>query len=408
MLIANLANALSQWTILLVIANILGAEGVGTYAVCVSLLLPIFAFCGMELRSVIVTDAKQEFPNVDYFGLRCIGMTVGLLAAILIAFFFNQARLPYALIMVVALTHVVDGITDILHGRVQQLEQMRLIAISVIVKGGLSLLLMLVFFVNSHNLTMGCTGLLIARVCVLLFWDTRVLMSHAPRDNKIAHEFSPSNAVAIAKQSLPFTFLEIIRTCRLTTPRLLIWFYMGAADLGVFAIVLTMMGPFEILFRSIYQSAFPRISKLFHISEHKQVRSILKSLLTGNVVATSLLAILCLWCGSTISDVAFNVNHKHLGVLLACMALTTGLRASLRSCVIVCRSLRQTSVLIVIHSLELILTIAACWFGVCNYGLAGAITGMLAASFVASLVAGFCLSRKLSMAELQSNYAVCT
>src|SRR5580692_299201 len=68
-LAGNLIYALCQWGILVSFAKLGNAEMLGQYALGLAIAAPVFQFCGLNLRAVQVTDARNRYTFGEFAGM---------------------------------------------------------------------------------------------------------------------------------------------------------------------------------------------------------------------------------------------------------------------------------------------------------------------------------------------------
>ena len=71
-LIGNVGYAGCQWTMLVVIAKLGSAEMVGQFALALALTAPVMMFAQLQLRTLLATDARNEFQFLHYLA-TCSG-----------------------------------------------------------------------------------------------------------------------------------------------------------------------------------------------------------------------------------------------------------------------------------------------------------------------------------------------
>src|SRR5713226_6920987 len=69
-LLGNIIYAGCQWAMLVVLAKLGTAEMVGQFALGMAIVLPLFRFAHLEMRSVLCTDANREFAFGHYLAVR--------------------------------------------------------------------------------------------------------------------------------------------------------------------------------------------------------------------------------------------------------------------------------------------------------------------------------------------------
>jgi O-antigen/teichoic acid export membrane protein len=170
-LVGNAIYAACQWGMLVAIAKLGSPEMLGQFTLGLAITAPVLMFTNLHLRTVQVTDAKKQFMFGDYFALRIIGTTVGILVIIGIAATTGYRTETILTIGFITLAKAVETMSDVCYGLLQQNERMDLIARSSIVKGILSLILMSLGLYLSGSIIVGAAGLAVAWGLVLVCLD---------------------------------------------------------------------------------------------------------------------------------------------------------------------------------------------------------------------------------------------
>ncbi|TAD84595.1 MAG: lipopolysaccharide biosynthesis protein, partial [Oscillatoriales cyanobacterium] len=169
----NLVYAASQWGMLVVLAKLGSPEMVGQFTLGLAVTAPVIMFTNLQLRSIQVTDAKGEYVFADYLGLRLIGTGLALLIIAGITLKAGYSWETSLVILAIGLAKAFESISDIFYGLIQQHERMDKIAIALMIKGPLSLLLLVIGVSVTGSVVGGAIGLAIAWGLILCFWDIR-------------------------------------------------------------------------------------------------------------------------------------------------------------------------------------------------------------------------------------------
>ena len=170
-LAGNLVRVVCRFGMLLLLGYFCGLAAAGRYAIAVAVCTPIWTFVMLGLRGALVTDARHEYSFVDYLAVRLIASGGGLIVvagAILLGGYDASAS---AVILLVAVAKLLEGLSDILRGRLQQQERMDRIAIALWIQGVSSLALTVVVGCLGGGVTLIVAALPVAMALTLLLWD---------------------------------------------------------------------------------------------------------------------------------------------------------------------------------------------------------------------------------------------
>src|SRR5262249_4902303 len=138
-LLGNTAYAASQWAILILLAKLSTPEMVGQFALGLAITAPVFMLTNLQLRAVQATDARHEFPFGDYLVLRLITTVLAWLAVAGVVLIGGSRGETALVILAFALAKGIESLSDIIYGLLQQHERMDRIALSLMLKGLLTL-----------------------------------------------------------------------------------------------------------------------------------------------------------------------------------------------------------------------------------------------------------------------------
>jgi len=291
-LAGNVVYAGCQWGMLVVLAKLGTPEMVGQFALGLAITTPVIMFTNMALRAVQATDAKQEYLFGHYLGLR---LSATILAFLLITgiTLAGRYRPETALVILsLGLAKGFESVSDLFYGLLQQHERMDRIAVSMMLKGPLSLLALgagvwLTGSVFSSFLSLaGVWGLL------LLSYDVRsgaLVLARVP-DAAPASTWENSKTdlrpiwdIDVLKrlvwQTLPLGLSTMLISLNSNIPRYFIEHYLGEGELGLFAAMASLMVAGGVVVGALGQSASPRLSKYYAKGNTAAFRTLLLKLL---------------------------------------------------------------------------------------------------------------------------------
>ena len=197
----NAVFALSQWGILVVFAKLGSPTLVGQLVYGLALIAPLFVVAGLQLRSIQATDADNRHTLGQYLGLRALTTVAAVIVAVFVAAVMWAAGNQLALIILLwALSKVVDSGSDALYGLFQQSERMDYVGVSLILRGFLAIASVAVLFRASHSAPLALAGLVVGWGAVFILFDipvARILLRQRER--------SPTPQVRWLKHSVLFS-----------------------------------------------------------------------------------------------------------------------------------------------------------------------------------------------------------
>jgi O-antigen/teichoic acid export membrane protein len=172
-LTGNVFYAACQWGILVVLAKLGTSQIVGEFALALAITAPVVIGAGLSLRSIQATDATSQYRFGDYLLLRLLTTGAAGLVIIGIVWFSGYGRHTAAIILIVGLPKGFESVSDIFYGLLQQHERMDRIALSMIIKGLLSLGAVTSAIYLSGDLLLGVCSLAAVWALILALYDIR-------------------------------------------------------------------------------------------------------------------------------------------------------------------------------------------------------------------------------------------
>lgn len=217
---------------------------VGQFGLASAITLPVLVLCNLQLRTVVVSDARDEFQFSDYFGLRAIALSIAFFVMVAIATMGRFDRDTRLAILAISCIRVVDGVADIVHAYLQRFEQLRRMALSLLVRGLCTLGGVAVGLRLQGSLWASLALVAILLLAELLFldsWAIRKTRSEAARRGHpwvaLTPRFRRSHLKAIFKLSLPLALSGLVGAFATQLPIYVIEHEYGSETLGKFVVI---------------------------------------------------------------------------------------------------------------------------------------------------------------------------
>ncbi len=252
-----------QWGMLVTLAKLGSAAMVGQFALGLAITAPLLMFANLQLRSVLATDARSEYTFGDYFGLRLCSSLLALAALPLIAFLSRVALENYPVVMLVGAAKAVESLSDVQYGLLQHNECMRPIALSLVLKGALSLAVFWLTVFCTRSLAWGVAGLFAVWTLGLVFYDMR----QARRHGSIRPRFRAATLRRLAWQSLPLGVMSMLVSLNTNIPRYFVEGRLGAEALGIFAALTYPLTAGTFVVTALGQAALPVLARHYAFRE---------------------------------------------------------------------------------------------------------------------------------------------
>jgi O-antigen/teichoic acid export membrane protein len=271
----NVVYAACQLGMLAILAKIGTATDVGALALGLAVATPVTSLCMMQLRALQITDVRDQVPFGDYLGLRLWGMAAALLLIAVIAVGAYDGAALWT-ILGLGLAKAIEALSDVAFGALQRRGNMRLVAISQIAKGLLSLVAIALPMYVTGNVAYCGFALAVAWTITLLAID---LPGVVGLKVALAPNLGRARLVPLVHAALPLGIVTAILTLSNAVPRLVLDRSHGLAAVGLFAPLMTLILPGTITVGAIGQAASPRLASAWDRGERAKFASLVRGLL---------------------------------------------------------------------------------------------------------------------------------
>ncbi len=271
---------------------------VGQFALGLAVTSPVIMLTNLQLRAVQATDARREFDFCDYWTLRIIMTSVAILIIFGVSSLSGYKGETFWIVIVVGFGKAFESLSDVIYGLAQLHERMDRIALSMILKGFLSLASMvLVLFLTKNVLW---TVLAMAMSWAVLLWIYDIPMArdflHCDSQSKCTLAwFSRKPAILwrLTWISLPLGIVMMLLSLNTNIPRYIIESYCGEYELGLFAALAYFMAAGHLIVGALGQSATPRMARYYSEGNRQAYMYLLLRLLgLGLVLAVAAYALI--------------------------------------------------------------------------------------------------------------------
>ncbi len=317
-LAGNSIYTASQWGILVAMAKLGTPEMVGMFGLALAITAPILMFLNLELRSVQATDARNEYRLGHYLGLRIVTSSLAVVTIAITAAISCRSVAAAAVVMAVGASKVVESISDVLYGFLQNRERMDRIAVSMVIKGLLGLTALSTTLYLTRDILTSILALAAAWAVVLALYDIpstrRLLRSDNTLSSPAGDSMRPKWDRAILKKlawlSLPLGCTMMLVSLNVNIPRYFIQGYFGERQLGLFVAVSYLMVAVSTIVNALGQAACPRLARYYSEEPHGRAFRSLLVKLSGLIAALSLFGVLvALFGGRQILTVIYRPEY---------------------------------------------------------------------------------------------------
>lgn len=278
-----------QWALLIVLAKMGTVEMVGAYTLGVAIATPILMFSCLNLRSIFVTDRESTFRFREYLTLRLAMLlaSVGVACAVGIV----ERHEPELVFFIAAITtaKAIDYLSDIFYALLQREENMRAIAISLMLRGTLALCTLPLAIHLWGSLIAGGIALVISSAVALVLFDIPISLNLLEmRFLSAAREWlshggellgrmgaTRRRLMSLAFSGAPLGVVVMLVSLNLNIPRYFMEGTLGLREQGIFSSLVNLMSAGSVAVGALGQCATPRLAKYFATGDMPAFRSLL-------------------------------------------------------------------------------------------------------------------------------------
>jgi O-antigen/teichoic acid export membrane protein len=395
----NVIYAACQWGMLSVLAKAGSAAMVGQFALGLAVAAPVFMFSNLQLRAVQATDARSEYEFADYFTLRVLASALGLMVVAGLAW-----RLPYDaatrwVVMLVAASKTVESLSDVVAGLLQKHERLNQVAMSLMIRGALSLAAFGSMFLWKRNLVAATAALVVTWMAVFAvydLWRARGVMG-SPRKY---FRFDRERLRRLLVVSAPLGVVMTLVSLNINTPRYMLVKYLGEAELGMFASMAYILVAVTLIVNALGQSASARLARVFAARDFAGFRSTLGKLLMMAMAVPLVGVPVAMVFGRRLLTLLYRAEYgDHVNVLVI-MMVTAGLTAVgsfLGYGMTAARSFRAQ---VPVIGAMCVTTVGLCLVLIPRMGLEGAALALLASTLLQCVGFKWALGKAVREAEI--------
>lgn len=273
--VGNIVYSACQWGILVILAKLGNPEMVGQYGLAMAIATPVLALSSLQLRQVLTTDVKETVAFGEYLGFRLL--TTVLSMAVIAGIAFSR-RASMLVVMIMGVSQGIEMVSDLYYGRMQFHDNMDRIAKSMIFRGILGVLAMLLGVYLTHSVLWGVIGLTVARAAILLGYDITRRTQLLPRevtDKVEAEDFFRTGAGLLRprwtigpqselfRTSISLGVIAMLVSLLPNIPRYFLVGSMGERALGIFTATAFLVSTGNLIMTAMGQAAFVRLAKLY-------------------------------------------------------------------------------------------------------------------------------------------------
>jgi O-antigen/teichoic acid export membrane protein len=387
-LAGNVIYSACQWGIIVALARLGSQEQVGQYTLALAITAPVFLLTGLQLNSVVATDAPHTHPFARYLELRILTTVVALAAVAAIVLIGRYPGATTPTILVIAVLKAFDAISDIFSGLLQQRKRMDRVAIGFVVNGTLSLVLVGGAALITHNVVAvalgSATGSAIAMLSVnipsgVALWRTIESPLEAFRATVGAKMRSLGNLFVAV---IPLGTVMFLISLNTNVPRYLIAGRLGTEGVGIYsALAYTLLASTTIVL-AMGQAAAPHLATQFANGEVRSFVGLQLRLAGFGAIIGTITLVFAVAVGEPFLRLVYGAAYASAQHLFEIMAAAAGISFIGSFLGYGMTAARQFAIQVPLFVVTTSVTILGCIVLIPQLGLAGAAWATIASGVV--------------------------
>lgn len=278
-LFGNLFYGMCQWGLIVIIAKLANPETVGEFSLGLAVSAPIIMFFNMQARSIQATDSKNDFHFSEYLVFRIltnIASFAVLTVVVLLSGYKNETAL---IIMIIGFAKIFEATSDIVMGLFQKKEKMEFVAKSLMIRGGVSIIVVGSSLYITSNFLLSMVLLSITWGLNLFCYDLNVCKQILSKDDMrgvedrnfvIIKGCKYKRILRIALLALPLGLVSMLLSLNVNIPKYFIESMMGKNELGLFTSMAYLVLIGSKIVNAIGQVVIPRLSNYYSLIKRKK------------------------------------------------------------------------------------------------------------------------------------------
>lgn len=366
------SNAIFQWSILVILAKSNQVEMIGHYALALSISTPISMFCWLSLRSILASDLSNQYSFNTYISLRIIMVIVGYSIIGLVVLFTSYSYVQTALILILGLTKVFDGISDIYLGYYQQHGRSYILGQSLSMKSLLSITLFILSMMYTSNILIASLSTTLVSIGMIFLFDTKFV---GLEEKYSIFNFQKSKIIGLLILSFPLGSVTFLYALSLSIPRFFVEKYLGIKSVGFYVSIYSFVMAGIIFAIALTDAILPVMTK-FMLNYQRQ--KLEKLLITAILISTFTIIIglvIVKYFGASLLTITFNSEYAKYENLLIMGTIMLGTEVITKLISNTLTVFREIKVQTLLSLFNIVFMFIACYFLIPNYGMNGAFIG---------------------------------
>jgi len=379
-LAGNVFYAAAQWGMVVALARLGNPATVGQFALGLAITSPILTLTNLQLRTVLATDVSGRFRIGHCLALRLVGTSAFLVMIAIAGVAGGYERTTAVVLGAVAVMKAAESLSDIGYGVLQSRERMDRIALSQILKAGVSLTLMVGVIAITGSCLAGILALSAGFVVTLATFDFAAVSAETGRKEWIP-VWEWTRLGELFRLSLPLGFTLLLVALNANIPRYVLEHQRGVREVGVFSAIAYVAVSGNLLVMALGQAVAPRMAKAYESDLNRFRRLSTRLFVVAAAVGTAGLCA-AIMAGTTILALLYGDDYATEQRLFVWLMISGILSLSASAAGFTLTSARYFRVQIPVLLLVCVVSSVACLALVPDLGPTGAAIGQACGSAV--------------------------
>ena len=386
------SNAIFQWSIITVFAKTNHIEMIGHYSLALSVSTPIAMFCWLSLRSILSSDTSNQFNLNIYVNLRIVMGVLGFFMTIISVVILHYDYMQSGLVLILAMTKVFDGISDMYLGYYQQKGRSYILGQSLFIKSILSLSLFSTIIILTSSIwlaTLSTTGV---SILMLFIFDTKYINIKEKFSVKVEHK----DLIKLFLIALPLGIVPFIYNLFIAVPRFFIEKNLGIKSVGFYASIYFTVMAGVIITIALTDTIVPIMSKHRVEYQRTKLEKLLAISIFGSLILVGIGLVFAKYFGSLFLAYIFNSEFAQYNQLLMLGIIMLGTEVVVKLLSNTLTVFRKLKIQTVISIFGLICIIVSCFFLIPIWGLNAAFISQIIANIAQIIVIVLILKKAMN------------
>ncbi len=360
-----------QYAMLMALAKFGSPTLVGQFSLALAITAPVVIFSQMQLRQLQVTDVRGEYVFADYFFSRVFFSGVALAVIGGITTFTGYPREMNLIIGLVGLAKVFESLSDIVHGQLQRLERLDSIAVSLMIKGLVSLVVFGGVLWMTRRLLFAVGVLTVVWAATLVAYDLPVLVGvWSPRQRVWLWRFPKLGRLTLL--ALPLAVTSGIASLSGNIPRYFLEALRGKDAVGFFSVASFPLGLITLFSGAIGQATLSRAAGHYQAGQVREFKALALKITLLHFCVGAAWTVAFWFFGERLLAALFTPDYSRSAMPLVVMSagITIGSLAAFGAAVLTAGRmvrLQLANMLVVVAT-----QVPVCYYLVGRWGVAGA------------------------------------